>query len=117
MKEWWIDELIAKRHPEVKLPKMTRWERADARRNPFRRRCEAALWRTMLDLLRPTNVRDVSFNIFGESGRPEQTYAKKPKPEVAPAAHYWPGAGDTPEYYYSPQGKKDRITERKKSTP
>lgn len=107
MVEWWLEQLIKAKHLEIKLPKMTASERRN-RRNPFAERCAVALQRTMLDLLRPTNVRDVDFNCFGKT---EQGHAGAIEPKLirGPHANYWPGAGNTPAYWYSDEGKKERA--------
>ena len=111
MVEWWLGELIKKSHPEVKLPKMTAKERRN-RHNPFAKRTEIALQRTMLDLLRPTNVRDVDFNIFGKT---EEGHSTTPTRLIrGPHAESWKGAGNTPAYWYSPEGIKERA---KDNTP
>lgn len=110
MLEWWLEQLIKKLHPEVKLPKMTKSEKI-RRDNPFKRRCDLAIQRTMLDLLRPTNVRDISFNVFGNI---EKTYAAKPQPEISPAVERWSGAGHTPQYWYSKEATKERSKANRK---
>jgi hypothetical protein len=108
MMQWFIGNFCTKKlgHKEMKR---TKWEMVQ-RGNPFQKQCVTALHRTMLDLLRTTNIRDLDFNIFG---RPETTYAKKPKQKVEPAAKYWPGVGNTPEYWYSAAAKKEREKARK----
>lgn len=107
MVDWWLEKLIREKHPEVNLPKITKRERTIVA-NPFRRKCEQAIRVTMLDLLRPTNVRDISFTPFGDIEK-EPEAMKRYKNQ--PAAGFWDGAGNTPEYYYSKEG----IAERKKS--
>lgn len=113
MVDWWISELLKKHHPEVKLPKMTKRER-EQRGNRFQRQVNNALKRTILDLLRDTYVRDINFNCFGKTEHKGDSCATKPKPIIEPRAGYWPGAGNTPEYYYSNEGKKERTESRKK---
>lgn len=112
MVDWWLSELIKKRHPEVKLPKMRKSER-ERRTTRFQKQINHALKRTLLDLLRDTNVRDVSFNCFGKTERPGDSCATKPKPVITPEAGYWSGAGNTPEYWYSYEAKKERAKEKK----
>ena len=61
---WWLGCFIEKQHPEVKLPKMTKRERAQ-RTTRYQHKAKAAVIATMRALLRPTNVRDLDFNIYG----------------------------------------------------
>lgn len=112
MVEWWLEKLITEKHKDVKLPKMTAAERRN-RSNPFAKRCAVALQRTMLDLLRPTNVRDVNFNCFGKT---EEGHSGAIKPSLIRGPHvlFWPGAGNTPAYYYSEEGRKERAKEKDK---
>jgi hypothetical protein len=104
MVEWWLGELIKEKHPEVTLPKMTSHE-CRTIGNPFRRKCETAIRHTMLDLLRPTNVRDISFSVFGNIERAPEAIKryKNQKP-----AGYFEGAGNTPEYWFSKEGQAER---------
>lgn len=107
MVEWWLEKLIKEKHPEVRIPKMSKRERSLIG-NPFRRECEQAIRRTMLDLLRPTNVRDISFTPFGDIERePEaiQRYNKQGHVD------YFIGAGNTPEYWFKHATMKERQRE------
>ena len=61
---WWLGEFLKKNHPEVKIPKMTKREKKRTGTR-FQIQARAALKATMRDLLRPTNVRDISFTPFG----------------------------------------------------
>ena len=63
---WWFARFIEEKHPEVKLPKMTKRERAQ-RKTAYQRRAVAAVTATMRALMRPTHVRDTDFNPFGRS--------------------------------------------------
>lgn len=110
MADWWLGKLLEQHHPEIRQPNMTKRERS-RRSNSFRRQCETAIKRTMLDLLRETHVRDINFNVFGDI---EHSYAKKVQRTVAPAAGYWTGFGNTPEYWYSKECKKERAAALRK---
>jgi hypothetical protein len=113
---WWMRQFRTNKLGHV-LPKMNRAE-LQVRGNPFKRKCDRALKSTILDLLRPTNVRDIDFNCFG---RMEKSCATKPKPEIqrAPEGYrpWWPGAGNTPAYWYSEAAKSDRRKLNAKTNP
>lgn len=109
MMVWWVNDFRVKKLNES-VPKMTKRERKVIG-NPFRRRCEQAIKVTMLDLLRPTNVRDLSFSIFGDIER-EPEAMKRYKNQKA--AGYFEGAGNAPSYYYSKEGIADRAKEKRK---
>lgn len=110
--DWWLAELIKSKHPEVKLPEIKRSKKGRVV-TPFQARVNHALKRTILDLLRDTYVRDINFNCFGKTEHEGDSCAKKPKPVIEPGAGYWPGAGNTPEYWYSDEAKKERAKAKK----
>ena len=93
-----------------KLPKMAKREKGK-RKNRFARQCETALKRTMLDLLRTTNVRDVDINIFGQVKDSKET--PPTRPVVRGHVEPFIGAGNTPEYWYSKAGRADYARELK----
>lgn len=101
MVEWWLEDLIKKQHPEIALPRMTQREKT-MRSNPFRRKCEQAIRQTMLDLLRPTTVRDIAFTVFGDIEREPEAIKRYKKQQPA---GFFTGAGDTPEYWFK-HGKR-----------
>jgi hypothetical protein len=104
MVDWWLAQLIKDRHPEVKLPTMTK--RARERSRGKSRAClqaEHALKRTMLDLCAATHVRDVEFNCYGRTN--SRMPGSKAPPIIFPDVGFFKGAGNTPSYYYSPEGR------------
>lgn len=92
---WWMENFIAQKHQEVKLPNMTARER-EHRETAFIHQAKAALQATMRDLLRPTRVRDIGFN---PTGRGEG---------VGEPAERFDGAGNAPEYWFSARAKRAR---------
>jgi hypothetical protein len=104
---WWLSELIKEHHPEVRLPKMNKREIA-WRETKFQKKVKVAIRATLLDLLKPTYVRDVTFNIFGRDGTPESL-----KKLAADSVEYFEGAGNTPAYWYSPAGQRERRKKAK----
>lgn len=101
---WWLTEFITAKHPDAEVPaKMTEAEKAH-RHTAFQARAVAAIKRTMRDLLRPTAVRDVDFNVFGR----DEARAS------GPPAERWEGAGNTPEYWFSPHAKGERAKAQKR---
>jgi hypothetical protein len=108
MAEWWLGELIKKNHPEVKLPKMTKRER-ESRVSRFDLKVKSAIKAALSDLLRPTNVRDISFTPFGDIERtPEAVKRYSNQSDTG----YFIGAGYTPEYWYKHATKKERTGQR-----
>ena len=103
MLEWWLCEFLQKTHPEVKLPKLPKGPR---RRTRAQRSIGAALRATMRDLLRPTNIRDLSFTPFGDVERNPDAISRYSGQEKA---GYWEGAGYAPPYWYSAAGRKARA--------
>jgi hypothetical protein len=104
---WWLTEFITAKHPEADIPsKMTDAEKAHAH-TAFQARAVAAIKRTMRDLLRPTSVRDVEFGVFGRNH----------KRTSGPQAKRWEGAGNTPEYWFSPHAKGKRAKAQKRPAP
>lgn len=86
---WWLARFLKEKHPEVKIPKMSQRERK-ARTSRFHIQARSAIKATMRDLLRPTNVRDISFTPFGDIERDAsaiERYAKQKE------AGYFEGAG------------------------
>lgn len=95
---WWLAEFIAAKHPEAEIPtKMSEDERARME-SPFAARAQEAIKRVMIDLLRPSSVRDVGFGIFGRDM--EKTRG--------PESERFEGAGNAPEYWFSPYAKGER---------
>jgi hypothetical protein len=102
---WWLGEFIAKRHPEVRLPKMTKKE-IGRRMSRFQIRVRAAVKATLRDLLRPTRIRDLSFSPFGDIDRtPEAVRRYSGQEETG----YFEGAGIAPQYWFRPR----RIARRR----
>jgi len=97
---WLIGKVIQDFHPSVKLPRLTKkWSTPR-----FHIRCRAAIKAALRDLLRPTNVRDISFTPFGDIERtPEAIERVKGQKH----ADYFEGAGNAPSYWYSAQRKHD----------
>lgn len=93
---YWLGEFIEENHPEVKLPKMTKREMA-RRKTRFHLRINAAIKVTLRDLLRPTNVRDISFTPFGDIERTAEAIERF---NGQKAAGYFEGAGYAPSYWY-----------------
>ncbi len=105
MKAWWLGQLMSKLHPELRLPQMTKREET-TRTSRFDLRVQAAIKVTLIDLLRPVSVRDVSFTIFGtiEQTPPAlQRYTKR-----KPAGRF-AGAGYTPEYWFNHKTQADAL--------
>lgn len=95
---WSLSSLIEKEHPKVRLPKITKREKA-ARHTKFNREGIRALSETLRSLLVPTSIRDLSFNILGNVETGEIQYAK-----LAPgldARMIFPGAGVPPEALFA----------------
>ncbi len=86
---WWLGDFIAKAHPEVKLPKMSKRER-ESRTTRFQLGLHSAFKATLRDLLRPTNVRDLSFSPFGDV---ERTPAATERSAKLEPVNYFEGAG------------------------
>lgn len=105
MVDWWLDELLKKHHPEVKLPKMRKRERL-RRQNRFQIQARRAMVAAMKDLLRPTNVRDISFTPFGDINWSPKAVKHYTNQE---SAGYFPGAGMGPEYYYLHATKAEKA--------
>lgn len=93
-------ELIEEFHPEVRLPKMTKREKAN-RISPFDKRVRAAIEATLLDLLRPTSVRDIRFTPFGNIEKTPEAVGRYSN--QADAGRFT-GAGHTPKYWFSHKG-------------
>jgi hypothetical protein len=93
---WWLGEFIRKNHPSFKLPKMTARERAH-RESAFHRRVKDAIRTTMLDMLRPVAIRDISISAFGDIER-EPEAMKRDKGQ--PRADRFAGAGYAPRYWF-----------------
>ena len=95
---WWLGEFISKHHPEADIPaKASEDERARSV-SPFAIRAQEAIKRVMIDMLRPSSVRDVGFGIFGRDM--EKTRG--------PESERFDGAGYAPEYWFSPRAKRAR---------
>lgn len=88
--------LIEKHHPEAKPPRMTKQERQQ-RTDGFGKRVEKAVKTALADLLRPTNVRDISFTPFGDIERSPEAVKRYKNQE---SVRYFVGAGNTPEYWF-----------------
>lgn len=101
MATWFLGDFIKEKHPEVKLPRMTKRER-DRRKTAFHRKVEHALRATMRDLLRPTHVRDISFTPFGDIERTPEAVARYSKQEDT---GFFEGAGYAPSYWYNPKNQ------------
>jgi len=102
MLAWWLAEKVIKTtHPEYRLPTMTKREK-DRRQSRFQIRAIRALRLAMADLLRPTNIRDLSFNVFGDV---ERTPAAIERSKGLANVAYFPGAGCTPEYWFGLSAK------------
>lgn len=98
MLDWWLGDFISKIHPEVKLPGITKREKgARQRKTRFQIQVAAALRAAMRDLLRPTNVRDLSFSPFGDI---ERTAAAVKHYRNQKQTGYFDGAGHAPAYWY-----------------
>lgn len=97
---WWLGNFIETKHPEVKLPKMTKRERVH-RQTAYQRRAAAAVTVTLRALLRPIRVRDIGFSMFGR-GEGEG-------PLVEPFAD----AGYAHEYLFTKVAQKRRADARK----
>lgn len=103
---WWISEFIIEKHPEAGIPaKMSPAERRHCS-SAFARRATAAIKRTMLDLFRPTRVRDVWFGAFGLTERGEA-------PSKGPDAPWFDGAGYAAEYWFTTHRRRQRAAARK----
>ncbi len=98
---WAISKFIKEKHPEVKMPE---WKSKRDRLTRHTIQIRAALKATLRDLLRPTNVRDVSFTPFGDI---ERTPAAIKHYKNQKSAGYFEGAGHTPEYWFT-ASKKER---------
>lgn len=97
--------LIEKQHPEAKPPRMTKWEKS-TRVNGFGKQVEKAIKATLSDLLKPTNVRDISFTPFGDIERTPEAVKRYTKQA---SVRYFVGAGNTPEYWYKHATPKERA--------
>lgn len=103
---WWLGEFVSTAHPEANLPaKLSKRELA-ARMSRFDLRVRQAIRVTLRDLLRPTNVRDLDFSIFGRIDR-APALEKSAHLEHAP---FFPGAGYAPRYWFT-------TTAKERSTP
>jgi hypothetical protein len=105
MIDWWLSELIKKRHPEVRLPKMNKRELAN-RTTRFQQQAKRAIKITMTDLLRPTHVRDISFTPFGDIER-NKVAVKHYRGQTDTG--FFVGSGYTPEYWYTKATRKERL--------
>ena len=101
---WWLGCFIEKQHPEVKLPMVTKRERAQ-RTTRYQHKAKAAVIATMRALLRPTNVRDLDFNIYGRDND------KSVGPHVEPFAD----AGYAAEHLYTVVARKRRADAKRAS--
>lgn len=99
---WWLGRYLEEKHPEVKLPKMTKRER-NSRTSRDQLRIIAALTTTMRDMLRPTNVRDISFSPLGDMERNENAAKASAKCE---AVGYFRGSGYSAEYWFGMSSRK-----------
>lgn len=101
---WWLSDFVDENHKEVRFPRMTKRERAE-RMTPFQIQVRSAIKATLKDLLRPTNVRDISFTPFGDIERtPEAVKRYSNQPQV----RYFVGAGNTPEYWFTSATAKEK---------
>ena len=107
---WWLSDFVSEDHPEVRLPRMNARERA-ARHTSFQRSAQAAIKATLKDLLRPTNVRDISFTPFGNIEKTPEAISHY---KNQPLADYFDGAGYAPEYWFA-NAAKIRAERDKKS--
>lgn len=101
---WWLGEFLKEKHPEVLLPKMTRGERT-RRVSRFGLAARHAVRATLRDLLNPTSVRDLSFNVFGDTERTPEAVARVKG--TTPTGHF-AGAGYIPDRWLAEQAKKER---------
>lgn len=99
---WWLGEFIKTTHPEVQLPKMTARERAN-RKSRFHVAARHAIHATLRDLLNPTSVRDLSFNVFGNTEITPEAVARAKG--TTPVGHF-EGAGYTPDAWRDKQAEK-----------
>lgn len=101
---WWFGNFLKKHHPEVRLPKMRKRER-EMRMSRFDIQVRTAVRATLKDLLRPTNVRDISFTPFGDIERTPEAVKRYTNQKSVPFFH---GAGYTPEYWFKHATAKER---------
>lgn len=112
---WRLGEFIKKNHPEVKLPKMRKREKNAPKLSRFAIQCRAAIRATLRDLMRPTHVRDISINPFGDIERAPLAIAKCEEfKDKQSDAGYFAGAGNAPSYWYSKAAAKERAAANKK---
>lgn len=105
---WWLSDIISKHHPEADIPsRMNDQERADRGPTDFQRRAAEAVKAAIVDLLRPTRVRDIDFNIFG---RPEKSTKAQETIEGRTPTERWEGTGYAAEYWFTTVSAKKAET-------